>query len=143
MDAIELSEVQEILTELFEVYRSTVKARRISDNKFAQMMRIRPVTWNTYINGTRTPDLANALIIGEFIARYMGNETRERFLRAAGHQMYYRVNDSQLQFIIEEWRNLDTKTQKEIHDHVTEMQQARLNGPPPPEKRGRGRPPAP
>ena len=124
------TEVQAILTELYEAYRSKSGMRRISDNKFANMMHIKPVTWNTYINGFKVPSLANALQIGEYIAKYLGEDARGRFLRLCGHELYYRINEPQLKFIVEEWEYLDSRTRREIHEHVQEMQQKRIGGPP-------------
>ena len=116
-----LSEVQVISFELFETYRSKSKARRISDNKFAAVIHLKPVTWSSYINGYRVPNLENALQIGEYIAKYLGDETRSRFLDACGHKMYHRINDPQLKYIVEEWEFLDTNSRNEIFKQVSEM----------------------
>jgi transcriptional regulator with XRE-family HTH domain len=114
--------------------------RHVSDNAIAKMIGISSASWNAYVNGRSLPALDTALLIGEWVRRYLGQEERDRFMELCGHSPnFFKVDDERLISILQNWEYL-AEAKDEIYEHslevmreYTERERKKLdksNGPP-------------
>lgn len=122
------TEVQEILTALFERYRAQTKRRRVSDNVFARWLGVSPSNWNYWINGARLPELKNALLLSPKIEELLGSDARERFMHVLGYPNYVEVNDSRLQYILTHWPDLKREEKEQLYGIVQQSQNPPAGG---------------
>ena len=88
------------------------KRRPVSDNEFARHLGVNAGSFNQWINGSRTPDFANAVKL----SAKLGPEVFDHL----GYPRVVASRNPQLRFIIEFWDRLDVETQKLIYEHVRE-----------------------
>lgn len=103
----------ELLTEAYMEYVAKTGKRRVSDNEFSRYLGVSASSFNQWINGNRTPDLANAARL----ARRLG----PRVFDVLGFPQIVDADNPDLQYLIRNWDYLDAETQKQIHDHVVEV----------------------
>ncbi|HEX9013906.1 MAG TPA: hypothetical protein VF813_10330 [Anaerolineaceae bacterium] len=116
------TEIQGMLTELYEAYRAKSGRRRISDNSFARWLGVSPSNWNYWINGSRLPELKNALILAPRIEELLGAEKRVAFMETLGYPNYQQIRDSRLQVIVGAWEAnlLPRSLKEELYNAVME-----------------------
>jgi hypothetical protein len=118
---VRFTAVQEILMRLVRAYEDNNRYFSVSDAKIAKLIGISASAWNGYKNGYNLPGLAQALLIGGFIARELDLEERNRFMELCGHDPdVHLVRDSNLLYIIRNWDNLG-EARKEMFEHATEV----------------------
>jgi len=116
---LQLTELQELLTEGFEAYRADRKTRRVSDADFARFIGISPASWSQYITGDRKPGYRNTIIMSR--SQYIG----ERIFEVLGYEKPLALASKgmgrDLLTVVDLWPYLDAETQREIVDHVREV----------------------
>lgn len=113
-----ISEVQAVLTELYAAYLAKTGKRKVSDNAFARWLRVSPSNWNYWINGSRIPELKNALLLAPRIEELLGRDERVRFMRMLGYGNFYEVNEPGLQALLQVWDELPREAKEQIHEII-------------------------
>lgn len=89
----ELTPVQMMLTELSRgMLIQLANRRKLTEKSIAKLVGLNTTTWSSYINGTRTPDLFNALRLADAIEKYLGEDKRIEWLRMLGYPDYVIVD---------------------------------------------------
>jgi len=88
------------------------KRRPVSDNEFARHLRVNAGSFNAWINGSRTPDIGNAIKLGE----KLGPEVYDLL----GYPRIIGTRNLQLQYIAEYWEELPEEIKVLIYEHVKE-----------------------
>lgn len=112
MGELDLREFQKMLEDAYEEYRVKTKDRHPSDNKFARWLGVSPATLNTWINGIRGPDMANAIQL----SRKMG----PGLFRVLGYPTVHLSNSLKLDFIME---NLSCLTEEALKDILSVIEE--------------------
>lgn len=116
------TEIQAILTELYEAYRAKSGRRRISDNQFARWLGVSPSNWNYWINGSRLPELKNALLLAPKVEQLLGSDTRARMMAVLDYPNYQQISDSRLAQIVAAWdgNQLPRELKEKLYELVVE-----------------------
>jgi hypothetical protein len=88
------------------------KGRLIGDTEMARHFKVNYGSYNAWVNGTREPDMSNAIKIAEKIGPQVYD--------VLGLPRVVSSRNPQLRFIVEYWDRLDSDIQKIIYDHVRE-----------------------
>ena len=117
-------EIKRILFRLKRAYEQQ-HGEAISDAAFAGNMGVTPSVYNGYKKGHNVPGPDNGRVIGEYIARYLGENDRQRFLELCGHDPALRkIEYIDLAYIVEHWEDVPLETRREIHDRVAQRDKA-------------------
>lgn len=106
LDEQELSAFQDFLLAAYAQQVSKSRRRKLSDTQFAQWLGVNPAAYNTWINGTRKPDLASAIKLSEKLGPGV--------FETLGYPRLYKIDDPELSFIIDNWEALDHETQARV-----------------------------
>lgn len=110
VDEQELSAFQNLLLDAYAKQVAKAKRRKMSDTQFAQWLGVNAAAYNTWINGTRKPDVSSAIKLAE----KLGPEVFD----ALGYPRVYQIDDPELKFIVENWEALDHDTQARVRAAV-------------------------
>jgi hypothetical protein len=113
MDGLHISPFQELLQAAYRQFLEESKRHRASDTAFSRWLGIGQGALSNYINGTRTPDYANTVIL----SRKLGRDV----FKILGYPEVEEVNDPALKFIVHNWRWVPVDTQQQIYEHVQEV----------------------
>lgn len=117
-------EIRKIVFRLKRDYEAE-RGSSISDAEFAGKIGINPSVWNGYKKGHNIPGPDNSRLIGEWVARYLGEGERERFAALCGHNPDIRAIASlDLAYIVEHWEDVPMEKRREIYDQVAQRDKA-------------------
>lgn len=120
MELERLSPVQQLLTDLYAAYLAKSGKRKVSDNVFARWLGVSPSNWNYWINGSRLPELKNALLLAPKIEQLLGSEARVQFMSLLGEPNYQQIRDPQLQEIVSHWDEFSREVKEQIRGIIVE-----------------------
>ena len=101
-----ISEFQGFLMDAYADYQQKTKTWRPSLNNFAKWLGVSPASLDNWLNGTRLPDLPNAIKL----SKRLGG----RVFEILGYPYLTEINDKRLRFIVETWEVLDDATIERI-----------------------------
>jgi hypothetical protein len=124
MDARNRAEIRKILFRLKRAYENEQGAA-VSDAAFSGRMGITPSVYNGYKKGHNVPGPDNSRLIGSWVARYLGEVERKKFMELCGHDAELRkIEGLDLAYIVEHWEDVPMEKRREIYDQVAQRDKA-------------------
>jgi transcriptional regulator with XRE-family HTH domain len=115
-----LNDFQRLLTEIFLTCQMK-RQKVLSQAQFAQIVGVKPSTYSTWLNGSRSPDYGAIVTLAQVLRRkFRDYEYAERLFQMFGYDPIYEFRDPELVYIARFIDMISDTARHEIYQHVKE-----------------------